>query len=124
MSYTVEESTTIYMIGARTKVIMQGGTDNQNTINKGTIIQDGDANDLPIYTADSSDKPSSQQASDNLNTYELPPQLFTQWLLMQSNLTAAQTEIELLRQQIDTMRQTIAAQDRLLEYLIEKDPPF
>ena len=43
---------------------------------------------------------------------------------MQSNLTAAQTEIELLRQQIDTMRQTIAAQDRLLEYLIEKDPPF
>ena len=55
MSYTVEESTTIYMIGARTKVIVQGGTDNQNTINKGTIIQDGDANDLPIYTADSSD---------------------------------------------------------------------
>ena len=83
-----------------------------------------DANDLPIYTADSSDKPSSQQASDNLNTYELPPQLFAQWLLMQSNLTAAQTEIELLRQQIDTMRQTIATQDRLLEYLIEKSPPF
>ena len=115
MSYTVEESTTIYMIGARTKVIMQGGTDNQNTINKGTIIQDSNAPDAATHTSN---------PSDNLNTYELPPQLFTQWLLMQNNLTAAQTEIELLRQQIDTMRQTIAAQDRLLEYLIEKDPPF
>lgn len=115
MSYTVEESTTIYMIGARTKVIVQGGEKNQNTINKGTIIQDGDAPDAATPTSN---------PSDNLNTYELPPQLFAQWLLMQSNLTNAQTEIELLRQQIESMRKTIAAQDRLLEYLIEKDPPF
>lgn len=114
---TLQEPTTIYMIGARTKVIMQGGEKNQNTFNEGTIIQGNDA------ATQASDTPSNEQ-TDHLNTYELPPQLFTQWLIMQNNLTTAKNEIELLRQQIDIMRKTIDAQDLLLQYLTEKDPPF